>query len=405
MRPDPASATALGDPVQGFANPAVGLTISPGGQWIYVIEQDATGKGWVQSVSESAVELNHSPILGAAVAAGVDPTGGVALSQDGDTLYIPYTGNTSIPGGVAVVTITQKDCSGIFDSTIEGCPDCGQGNCIVLATITGYVYQGPVTTSMIDNLTDRHLLVSIDILTEAVRCLLDQGPTSGATGPQGPVGPAGPAGAAGAQGPQGIQGPGGPQGIQGIQGIQGPKGDPGPGLETGLTRIAALSWAHGKTNQPRVIQITGLNAGALAMAMEFTDKINIAQIDPLFVFQVWVPTTRVASPGQSVQWVQLYGEIRPVVIKPADINAAGQIVSATITTTEPTNGFVFMMPKVSQDVSIVKVRFLGDFVVDQSQRAVCSEFVRAQLPTGEIPAGGTFGLEGGVFESWFTIGD
>jgi len=140
------------------------------------------------------------------------------------------------------------------------------------------------------------------------------------------------------------------------------------------------------------------------LAMEFTNEIDIAQIDPLFVFQVWVPT-RPASLGQSVQWVQLYGEIKPVVIKPADINPAGHIVSATITTTEPTNGFVFMMPKLSEDLSIVKVRFLGDFVVDQSKRAVCSEFVRAQLPTGEIPAGGTFGLEGGVFESWFTIGD
>ncbi len=195
MRPDPASATALGNPVTGFADPAKGIRIADNGQWIYVEQQDATGKGWVQAVNEHAVELNLTPILGAPVAAGVDPTGGMALSDDGTTLYLPYSGNSSgVSGAVAVVSIAQTDCSSIFDNAIDGCPDCADGNCIVLATITGYVYQSAVTTSMIDNLTDRHLLVSTDMLTEAVKCLMTQSPSSGVAGPQGPVGPQGPAG-------------------------------------------------------------------------------------------------------------------------------------------------------------------------------------------------------------------
>src|SRR6185437_4421607 len=54
MRPDPSSPTALGDPVTGFANPPIGIAISGGGQWGYVVEQDAAGKAWLQSVSEHA---------------------------------------------------------------------------------------------------------------------------------------------------------------------------------------------------------------------------------------------------------------------------------------------------------------------------------------------------------------
>jgi len=41
-------------------------------------------------------------------------------------------------------------------------------------------------------------------------------------------------------------------------------------------------------------------------------------------------------------------------------------------------------------------------------RAIDAEFVRAELPTGNrIPGapGGPFGLQGGLFESWFWLGD
>lgn len=395
MRPGPSSPTALGNPVTGFTNPATGVCIATGGQWIYVVEQDSTGKGWVQSVNEHAVELNLPSILGTAVAAGVDPTGGVALSEDGTTLYVPYSGNTSgVSGAVAVLSVTQNDCSSIFDCALEKCPDCSSGNCIVLATITGYVYQSAVTTSMIDNLTDRRLLVSTDLLTEAVRCLLAQGPGAGGAGPQGPPGPAGATGATGAQGPQGIQGAQGPAGQNGLQ------GPAGPGLETGLTRINALSWVHGGKSQPPRITINGENTGELALAMEFTASVDITQIDPLFVFQVWVPST---ATSLATQWEQLVGRIVPVNIAAGDINAAGQITSATLATSEPANGVAFVVGKIAGALGNIKVRFLGDFVVDSSGRAICSEFVRKQLPTGEIPAGGSLGLEGGTFESWFSV--
>jgi len=391
MRPDPASATALGSPVTGFVNPAKGIRIADNGQWIYVEQQDATGKGYVQVVNEHAVELNLSPILGAPVAAGVDPTGSMALNDDGTTLYLPYSGNSSgVAGAVAVVTIAQTDCTGIFDSSIDGCPDCADGNCIVLATITGYLYQSAVTTSMIDNLADRHLLVSTDMLTEAVKCLMTQSPSSGTAGPQGPPGPAGP------------PGQNGQNGQPGQNGLNGAPGPAGPGLEKELTRIKALSWVHGKPAPAINLNITGHNAEVLSIALAFSNPVDITQIDPMYVLQVWVSETNPSSVPLSVQWTQLLGTIVPLKFAAGDIDASGRILHATVATSEPADGVAFVVQKVAGQFNNVKIVFLGDFVKDGSKRAISSEFVRAELPTGEIPSGSDIGLEGGIFVSWFT---
>jgi hypothetical protein len=36
-------------------------------------------------------------------------------------------------------------------------------------------------------------------------------------------------------------------------------------------------------------------------------------------------------------------------------------------------------------------------------RAIDAEFVRAELPTGDRPKGSPFGIQGGLFESWFWV--
>jgi competence ComEA-like helix-hairpin-helix protein len=52
------------------------------------------------------------------------------------------------------------------------------------------------------------------------------------------------------------------------------------------------------------------------------------------------------------------------------------------------------------------VKLRCDFVLDfdevlDRRRAVDGEFVRAQLPTGDRPRGSKYGIQGGLFESWF----
>lgn len=50
------------------------------------------------------------------------------------------------------------------------------------------------------------------------------------------------------------------------------------------------------------------------------------------------------------------------------------------------------------------VKLRGDFVIDRrNKRAVDAEFVRAELPTGDRPSGSPLGIQGGTFESWFTL--
>jgi len=235
----PGSAVAIGSPVTAFVYSPIDVRLSPAGRWAYVLERDsaAAKTGYIQVVDVHAVQLSGPNILGSAVSAGIQPAS-ETLSQDGTHLYVSYNGDgKSIPGGVAILNVVQDDCCSLFQQTIESCPDCTDGNCIVLATISSYKYGQPIGQTDIDNLTDRHLLTSTGVLTQAVQCLCEQGGAAGTPGPQGPPGVPGPAGPAGAQGPQGIQGP------------AGQTGPAGPGLGTGLVQISALSWVHGSNQQ------------------------------------------------------------------------------------------------------------------------------------------------------------
>lgn len=452
MRPDPASVTALGNPVTGFANPASGVAIDTGGRWIYVVEQDSTGKGWVQTVDEHAVELNLSTTLGTAVAAGVNVTGQIVLSENSTAIYVPYTGNSSgVAGAVAVLNISQTDCSAIFDRAIDGCPDCSDGDCIVLATIKGYKYQSAVTTSMIDNLTDRHLLVSTELLTEAVKCLMSQAPASGVAGPVGPVGPAGTNGATWFEG-SGVpaaatgndndfylnlaSGAGdgdvyqkqagtwtkvgniaGPPGINGSNGTNGvgvtdvnpsfvPCSVPGAASltpnATGLTLnltipgccntsyvgIKSVSWdKNGSTTTP----LSDLLKPGLGIA--FSDKVLSADLTKESIILL-VPVTN----GALTSWEEATLRIIPGNFSPAG-DASGSFTAAS----GDVNGVRFVIAEEDQlaSESTVRVVVKGDFIRDASANhyAIDADHLPPWLPARETGDG----IEGGTFESWFTL--
>jgi len=410
-----------GTGLTGFAYQPMQVLLSPGGRWAYVLEQDAATKNaYIQAVDEHAVELGAANVLGSPLAVGVVPQS-ETISQDGTHLYIPYLNASPNPGGVAIVDVTQTDCGDIFQTVIDGCPDCDQGNCLVLATITGYIYGSAVTDSEIDNLTDRHLLVSTDILTKAVQCLIDQGGGTGATGPQGPVGPTGPTGATGATGPQG------PQGATGPKGDTGPAG---PGLETGLVQIQALSWIHGgkvastpgKGPKNLVGLITPLPEAALVIA--FTKPITVPSstttikglltTDGTHIFEVLLdprPMQLISSSGYRNP-CSIIGEVVPVTVT-LDSTKTQVVTAALITGSPPpttASALAFIIdrrkppiPELQGSVDVL-VRLRGDFLLDETKtHAISAEFVRADLPTGEQPRGSGLGLEGGTFESWLTL--
>ncbi|HEY6352718.1 MAG TPA: hypothetical protein VI636_25255 [Candidatus Angelobacter sp.] len=492
----PASTKVISQSVTGFTYSPMQVLLSPGGKWAYVLEQDtATSNAYVQVVDEHAVELGKAKVLGDAVAVGIGPQS-ETLSDDGTHLYVPFI-NASQPnlGGVAIVEVIQADCGDIFQTIINCCPDCDQGNCLVLATITGYVYQNPVTDSEIDNLTDRHLLVSTDILTKAVQCLINQGTGTGPVGPQGPVGPAGTNGAtwyegngapgalagnnndlyldissgdiyqmqAGAwkkigniKGPSGTpgtngatwhEGNGAPGALAGnnndlyldiatddvyqmqagswvkignIKGAPGTNGTPGqdgagitavsakfvtcdqpgsaslsgpktsqtlnltiPGCcNTSLVKIAGISWTRNGGKVP----VNDLQQVGLKIA--FSEVVQSADLTPNSI--VLLSTS---SGGQ-------LGEVA-INITPGNFATLGKVTSAFTPASGNVNGLSFVLANASafQGLGNLRIFVKGDFIRDKSGHGVDGDHLPPWLPAR--PTGD--GIEGGTFESWFTV--
>ncbi len=386
------------------------LVASPGGHWVYVLEQDGTTKtSYVQAVNVHQVVVAPAGQI-------VQPTEAIkvgndsqrlVLSKSGRHLYVPYVGDPqqANDGGVAILTVTEQACDDILWRQIEGCPHCDIANCVVLATIENYVLGDNILdqtdppadpqkdiksqTARINNREGRRLLPSTQVLKEVVECLLENG--AGGTGVQGPPGPKG------------------ADGKPGQDGQPGPKGDTGPGFETGLIGIKALSWRHDQPNNTLVNATFGLDIFP-AIVIGFTDKVALPS-DGGHVFEVLVdpePLGAQRERGLSCR-CSIIGQVVPV---EWSVDAQGIINNAQIVSFSPTpaRGAAFIFgSNVRQAIqnNELWVRLRGDFVLDGTGKAIDAEFVRAELPTGNrIPGapGGPFGLQGGLFESWFSLG-
>jgi hypothetical protein len=368
------------------------------------LEQDsAVAKtGYVQVVDVHAVQLNATNVLGSPVSVGIQPTS-EALSEDGTHLYVSYSGDgISIPGGVAILNVVQDACCDLIKQTLEGCPDCTDGNCIILATISGYKFGQTVGPADIDNLTDRHLLVSTDVLTQVVQCLCEKGGGTGTTGPQGPPGTPGGKGDTGGQGPQGLQGP------------IGDTGPAGPGLEKGLAQITALSWKHGGTTGFGGLVLIGA-AGAdrqPGFVVAFNQEVQTPNAnDAAHILQVLLDPRAPTDQTQGFQNLCiLIGSVIPVkaVVSGNLVTAATSILGSPTTKALAflfnTNTDLFGLISNGKLGNLdVLIRLRGDFLLDTKGRAVSAEFVRADFDTGERPKGSGLCLEGGTFESWLLI--
>ncbi|MET0649818.1 MAG: hypothetical protein ABW208_24670 [Pyrinomonadaceae bacterium] len=396
-----------------LAHAPAALTVSPGGHWAYVLVRDGD-QSFVQTVNLQRLRQNLPVIAGQPFEVGAGSEQ-VVISASGARLYVPYAGAAGPPsdGGVAVVTVAEQACDEIIWRHLDGCPDCDVPNCVVLATIENYDFgdlfqdqtDPPADVAAdqtndfvrIDNRQGRRLLPSTQVLAEMIECLMSHGP--GGAGTQGPPGPQGPAGADGQDGQDGQNGQNGQPGEQGTA---------GPGLEEGLTRIRALSWRHNTQDNPLVFisDATGQQFGA-GLVIGFSGKVEVQDvIDADHVFQVFVRTgTRDQQRQGLICRCPVVGRIVPVEYTD---DGAGRIISAQATgSPSPGAAFIFDPDTVSGrnilngEINELWVKLRCDFVLDSDGRAVDGEFVRAQLPTGDRPAGSAFGIQGGLFESWF----
>ncbi len=239
----------------------------------------------------------------------------------------------------------------------------------------------------------------------------------GPTGPRGPAGetgltgPQGPIGFRGLTGPTGVQGPIGPQGptgAQGPRGEQGPAGDPAAGLETGLTRIVALSWRHNGSAIMEV-QLDGKPQRALVIGFgkeklgdDGRVQVGSGSLDENS-FQVFIEKLHHEGAYDWYERIRV-APLRIVGVEP-EVNSGGVIVKGTTVNGLARGGaFLFSLDafKAVWGQKLL-IHLKGDFVFDETgMRVIDAEYVRGDLPTGRRPRGGSHGIQGGQFESWFT---
>jgi hypothetical protein len=431
----------------------IALVASPGGHWIYVLEQDAAGS-FVQSISVDRWQQKLPVTPSQEFKVGNDSRQ-VVISKSGARLYIPYVDDLTQPalGGVAIVEVSETACDGILWRHLAGCPHCDTPDCVVLATIEPYHLgdrleaqtdppadpQNDATAKIarIDNRNGRRLLASTQVLTELIECLLEHG--TGGVGQQGLPGAPGKDGKDGQDGQDGKDGAPGKDGTDGAPGRNGTDGAPGPGLERGLTRIEALSWRHNTLHVGGVplppdsffVMVKMLNPNTPdtpGLVIGFTDEVEVsAMIDADHVFQVLVESATPNDPNVGrgiVCRCPIRGRTVPVTLNldaqgRIIVNGVGRIDTATEVPAGKARGVAFLLDRARAPIARDIVNGLipdlwvvlrGDFVKDTQDRAIDAEFVRAELPTGDRPRplatqplDQQLGIQGGLFESWFQI--
>lgn len=445
----------VGSPLDLAPATPLDLTTSPAGRWIYALVLGADGKGYVQVIDSNKVETGEIGALADAELVGDQPLD-IMIADQGKRLFAVFGGdpNTQGDGGVAIIKIDEEPCSSLFKKTIEYCPSCDNGECVVLATVKDYVAGQSITDALIDNFTDRQLLPSTSVIAEVIKCMIEKGIGVGEKGEQGPPGPAGlkgdkgdtgpagpkgdkgekgdtgsqgPKGDTGAQGDtgpqgdqglqgiqgiqglQGSQGAQGDQGIQGIQGLQGPQGDPGAGLNPNLPHILAITWNHGGNTPKATIDATGL-------IIAFDEPVLSATLNEHTV-QVLVRHEEQDERFSRYCYCNVKGKITPL---QEVIAECGKVDASKAKEANMAANAVRFDPMLGNEVKKwapdkYRVVVKGDFILGEKEITLPDgttvhpaldanhlgpgllQFpAKGRCPTGDM-------VEGGTFESWFEI--
>jgi DNA-binding beta-propeller fold protein YncE len=406
---------------EALTNSPVALAASPGGNWICALEKDGGSPAlwFVESVSVSRVQLGRPNPLGPLVPVGENATQ-LSLSESGRTLFVPYAGDPQVAdsGGVALLDVSETDCGELLWKPLEGCPSCETANCVVLATINNYHLRDQIEDqtdppadpvadlnakiARIDNRTGRRSLPSTQVLTEVVECILEHG--------------------AGKQGPQGKQGIRGPRGKEGIQ------GKPGAGLIPFklLPHIIAINWPHNeRIEHDRDLWQSIQNMGGLVIAFDkpvkpetISQPLNLGNQFGIPIFEVlWRP---LVQPPTSVEcFYSLRSKVVPVQVIAEDGGILKDCRKKILRVENPgpagATGAQFLFSPSLLDVGEHRVIVRGDFILGAVQippryrkswqpdpwyPALDADHLGPGLPE-RCPTGD--GVEGGTFESWFTV--
>jgi DNA-binding beta-propeller fold protein YncE len=339
----------------------IALQVSPTGKWGYVLLSDAT-KGWVKVINRDKLDDPGQAVSGA-IAVAASPRD-LALAIDGRRLYAAGEGAAKGCGGVSVLNVSEDQCKDLFWRSLEPCPEFREA-CIPLAVVMDYATDQVVTDARIKN-EIRPLVPSTETLQKVILCALNSVSKSPA--------------------------PGTDTGVKSV-------GE----LEPDLTQIIGLSWEHRKNGNFVFID------GEAAIVIGFSRPVNVGEIDK-HIFEVLIQSDSKQEKRSSVScWCPVKGKIVPVNLSDQESSWKPLIEDAQLATGPFAFGAAFIpqSPKLLIDQEIW-IRLRGDFVIDEGQngkpgRAIDAEFVRGELPTGDRPQGSKFGVQGGLFESWFLL--
>lgn len=360
----------------------VAIASSPGGAWLYLLEQDdATKKGHCQAVSTALAKSDPAHAAQTPVLVGERPST-TALAADGTVLYAAYLGDaaTAASGGVAVIEVEETACDQLWARALDPCPGCADDDCIVLATVAGYHHGDKVTDAMIDNLKDRPILASTELITEVVRCLLEGEKATTVTGPPPPPPPPPPA----------------------------------------LVHVCGVSWKHDDFNrvQDLVVPINAQGTTEPGLLVMFDGPIQIpGQVTPFLAMEVQTPINNSPVGGAST-WVDIRGTPSLVALTATRDPATGVCTNLKVVFPQPGggpfNGIRWTRGEVPaslwDEAGGLRVLVQGDFIIGTATNPdgtpappapVDGNHLAPFLSGGRISGDGTIG---GLFQSWLLIG-
>jgi hypothetical protein len=154
-------------------------------------------------------------------------------------------------------------------------------------------------------------------------------------------------------------------------------------------------------------------AGRLGVVIAFTKPVDTKTIDAAHIFQILIDHDRELNTMGLHCRCAIDGETVPV--RNLQMNG-GVIVAADLSPNQMEAAVAFLIPREPPPPLLRILETHGefwvllrcDFVLDIDKRAVDGEHVRGKLPSGDRPAppqpGHTHGIQGGLFESWFLVG-
>lgn len=397
--------TQLGRAYATGAEQPLDIAVSPNGRWLYVLLAHNNGSGSIQVIDAYRVEQGQAGVTSESLPVGSHPRA-LALIHNRQHLYVVNHGNAEAKdiGGISTIQVHEESCEDLFTHTLNGeVAGAMDEEGVVLATIKGYKFGSNILDTQIDNLSDRHILPGTDLLTDMVRCILANGGGKGRRGEEGPPGRDG----------AGIEtvlativdcdNPGSAA-IREIDEkrtlvLEIPRGCDAPEPTVVVyTSICGISWPHRGRVKREELEENGL-------LIAFSRKIRAGDINR-HTFQLltgieedglmsWRElATRQGRGAEQVRGVELLVEEGP--------NGTCSIVAVENfhpNTNKFVNGAWLRPTNVPSGALTLRVVLKGDLIQDEQHLGIDANHLPPWLP--QRPTGD--GIEGGTFESWFTL--